>query len=140
MTCLPSSVYAGSGCCSHHIGVDETKCTIDGRQVCKDDHISSCTCNPDYYDEEHLVDPKGHDETDPYPYSDSNNYEEPNNNSNQSHDITTESEDIENNENNEIIIDKNIKEGYLAISCTTLIGTLIIYITRIPPKKKSDSQ
>ena len=75
-------VYAGPGCCSHHNGVDKTKCTTDGRQVCKDydsngnEVISNgdgCKCNPDNYEESNLIDPTGHYGTNPYGYSSSSN-------------------------------------------------------------------
>ncbi len=135
------NVSAGRGCCSHNGGVNESKCTTDGRQVCKyRDKISngeSCKCDPNNYSEENLVDPEGHDETNPYSYWDSSNdYEDSNNYSNQYNDIETVDEEDEYNEDE--IVDETIKEGYLALSCTALIGTLIAYLTRIPPKKEHD--
>lgn len=141
--CSTHNVYAGRGCCSHNGGVDETKCTTDGRQVCnKDEKISngeSCKCDPNNYSEENLVDPEGHDETNPYSYWDSsNNNEDSNNSSNQYNDSEIVNEENEEDENDEEIVDENIKEDYLALSCTALIGTLIVYLNGIPPKKERD--
>lgn len=45
LICLPSSVFAKQGCCSHHGGV--AGCNSSGRQVCNDGTLSkSCTCTP----------------------------------------------------------------------------------------------
>lgn len=45
LICLPSSVFAKQGCCSHHGGV--AGCNASGRQVCNDGTLSkSCTCTP----------------------------------------------------------------------------------------------
>lgn len=42
---MPTSVYAKSGCCSHHGGV--AGCSANGRQVCMDNTLSpTCTCAP----------------------------------------------------------------------------------------------
>ncbi len=67
------NVYAGRGCCSHHGGVNNNKCTTDGRQVCNDDeYISngdSCKCNPKNYKKSDLVDPDDYYGTNPYSYN-----------------------------------------------------------------------
>lgn len=125
-----SNVYAGRGCCSHHIGVDESRCTIDGRQICKDDYISngnSCTCNPDYYDEEHLVDPEGYDETNPYSYSSNssdNDYKE------EKHENSTNDNDGSIEYKDEIA-----KKIYLYSSVSVMIFSFFAYIgSLITPK------
>jgi len=69
-------VNAGEGCCSHYKGVDNTKCTTDGRQICKQyvggkpviSNGDSCTCNPNDYNDNNLINPDGNYETHPYDY------------------------------------------------------------------------
>lgn len=77
-------VNAGRGCCSHHEGVDKTRCTTDGREVCKEyiggkpviSNGDDCGCEPSNFDQEHLVVVDGNYETHPYDYesSDYNSY------------------------------------------------------------------
>ena len=82
------NVYAGRGCCSRYKGVDETKCTTDGRQICNElrdgDFVisngDSCICEPNDYSDENLIDPDGNYETHPYDYG-SYDYESDNSNS-----------------------------------------------------------